>query len=69
MIRKNAGGAQSQPQNLYIASAPGVATRLGETLEKFMNVDTDVYPMMENLNKASGDFPELTSKPTKCCRI
>jgi paraquat-inducible protein B len=51
------------PKNLYIPSAAGVATRLGETLEKFMNkLDTDVYPMMENLNKASGDFPELTSK-------
>lgn len=52
-----------QPQELYLASAPGVATRLGESLDKFMNkLDTDVYPMLTNLNKASGDFPELTAK-------
>jgi hypothetical protein len=52
-----------QPQELYIASAPGVTTRLGESLDKFMNkLDTDVYPMMANLNKASNDFPALTAK-------
>jgi hypothetical protein len=52
-----------QPQELYLPSAPGVATRLGESIDKFMNkMDSDVYPMLTNLNKASGDFPSLTAK-------
>jgi ABC-type transporter Mla subunit MlaD len=50
-------------KELYVASAPGVATRLGESLDKFLNkMDTDIYPMMANLNKASNDFPVLTAK-------
>ncbi len=52
-----------QPQEIYIPSAPGVATRLGDSLNKFLNkLDTDVYPMMANLTKASKDFPALTAK-------
>jgi hypothetical protein len=52
-----------QPRELYLASAPGVTTRLGESLDKFLNkLDTDVYPMMANLNKASNDLPSLTAK-------
>ena len=51
------------PKELYIASAPGVTTRLGESLDKLLNkMDTDFYPMMSNLKKASGDFPSLTTK-------
>lgn len=52
-----------KPKGLYLPSAPGVATRLGESLDKFLNkLDTDVYPMMSNLTKASKDFPALTAK-------
>ncbi len=52
-----------QPEGLYLPSAPGVATRLGESLDKLMNkMDTDIYPMLANLTKASNDFPELTAK-------
>ena len=51
------------PEYLYIPSAPGVTTRLGASLEKLLNkMDTDIYPMIENLNKASRDFPALTMK-------
>ncbi|MFA7002102.1 MAG: MlaD family protein, partial [Candidatus Omnitrophota bacterium] len=49
------------PQHCYIPSAPSLATRLGESLDKLLNkMDTDVYPMMSNINKASADFPVLT---------
>ena len=52
-----------QPKELYLTSAPGVASRLGESLDKLLNkMDTDIYPMMANLNKASNDFPALTAK-------
>jgi ABC-type transporter Mla subunit MlaD len=50
------------PVHCYIPSAPGVATRLGESLDKMLNkMDSDFYPMMENLNRASANFPALTA--------
>jgi ABC-type transporter Mla subunit MlaD len=52
-----------KPMEAYIPSSPGLTTRLGASLEKFMNkLDTDVYPMLSNLNKASENFPSLTKK-------
>lgn len=52
-----------QPQHVYIPSAPGVATRLGESLGKLLNkMDSDIYPMIENLNSASKELPSLVAK-------
>ena len=51
-----------KPKELYIPSAPGVATRLGSSLDKMLNkLDTDIYPMIENMNKASKDLPTLVT--------
>ncbi|HOW58329.1 MAG TPA: MlaD family protein [Candidatus Omnitrophota bacterium] len=52
-----------EPLRVYIPSAPGVATRLGESLDKLLNkMDTDIYPMIENINKASKELPPLVAK-------
>lgn len=51
------------PKDLYIPSAPGVITRLGESFEKMLNkMDSDIYPLMENMSKASADFPAVMAE-------
>lgn len=52
-----------KPKNLYIPSAPSVATRFNDAMDKMLNkMDTDIYPMIENINKASTELPPLVAK-------
>ena len=49
-----------EPKHVYIPSAAGVTTRLGDSLDKMLNkLDSDIYPMIENMNKAAKDLPTL----------
>jgi paraquat-inducible protein B len=52
-----------KPDYLYIPSAPSITTRFRDSAEKFLNkLDSDVYPLLSNLNQASADFPALLTK-------
>ena len=52
-----------KPDCLYIPSAPSMTTRFRDSVEKFLNkLDSDVYPLLTNLNQASVDFPSLMTK-------
>jgi hypothetical protein len=52
-----------KPDYLYIPSAPSITTRFRDSAEKFLNkLDSDVYPLLSNLNQASADFPALMTK-------
>lgn len=51
-----------KPQDLYIPSAPGVTTRLGGSLDRLLNkMDSEIYPLIENLGKTSKEFPVFVS--------
>ncbi len=51
------------PKDLYIPSAPSVASRFNDSMDKLLNkMDSDIYPMIENMNKASREMPSLVIK-------
>ncbi|HNX68838.1 MAG TPA: MlaD family protein [Candidatus Omnitrophota bacterium] len=52
-----------KPENLYIPSAPSVASRFNDAVDKLLNkMDSDIYPMIANLNRASAELPSVVAK-------
>ena len=52
-----------KPDYLYIPSAPSMTTRFRDSVEKFLNkLDSDVYPLLTNLNQATASLPAVMTK-------
>ncbi len=52
-----------KPKRLYIPSAVSMLSRLGTTMDDLARqLNENIYPMLDRLNRASTNFPEISAK-------